>query len=175
VCHGGSEQELLDRIYVKQDKVMEMRKTAEQLLAALHIEARAAWDAGATEAEMESVLQRIRSAQWRWDWIAASHGAAFHAPEESGRLLASSIAIGGEARLELSRILSRLGVQQPVPIPDLSTKEAAQAYIGHDMDRVEQEKIEFLRNVLPQWLEEHDRRGRDGPTDYVPRATAGTR
>jgi nitrite reductase (cytochrome c-552) len=170
VCHGGSEQELLDRVYVKQDKVMEMRKTAEDILARLHVEAKAAWDAGATQEEMQPVLQKIRSAQWRWDWIAASHGAAFHAPEESGRLLASSIAIGGEARLVLSRILGRLGVDQPVQMPDLTSKAAAQQFVGLNMERVNEEKVNFLRNILPSWQEEFDRRGRDGPTDYVPSA-----
>lgn len=170
VCHGGSEQELIDRIYVKQDKIYEMRKTAERTLASLHVEAKAAWDAGATESEMQPILQQIRSAQWRWDWIGASHGAAFHAPEESGRLLASAIAIGGEARLELARILGRLGVSQPVAYPDFSSKSALQAYIGHDMERLNQDKIDFIRNVLPQWQEVHDERGRLGPTDYIPRA-----
>jgi formate-dependent nitrite reductase cytochrome c552 subunit len=34
-----------------QDRIYELRKQAERALALLHIEAKAAWDAGATEAE----------------------------------------------------------------------------------------------------------------------------
>ena len=46
------------------------------------------------------------------------------------------------------------GVMDPVPIPDLSTKEKAQAYIGLDMAKPNQEKEEFLRTVIPQWDKE---------------------
>ena len=167
VCHGGTEQELTDRVYVMQDAVNEMRRTAERSLAQLHIEAKAAWDAGATQDQMRPILEQIRAAQWRWDWIAASHGAGFHAPTESGRILASSIAIAGEARLELSRILGELGVDQPVPMPNFESKEELQAYIGLDMERLEEEKVEFIRNILPQW-EAAAAEARKGPTDYVP-------
>ena len=46
------------------------------------------------------------------------------------------------------------GVMEPVPIPDISTKEKAQAYIGLDMTKLTQEKEEFLRTVIPQWDKE---------------------
>ena len=42
---------------------------------------------GATEMEMQPVLQDIRHGQWRWDFAVASHGAFFHAPEETLRTL----------------------------------------------------------------------------------------
>lgn len=170
VCHGGSEEELISRVFEKQDKVHEMRKRAERLLAQAHIEAKAAWDAGADEEEMQPILEMLRSAQWRWDWIAASHGAAFHAPEESGRMLAASIAVSGQARLELSRILSRLGVDQPVEMPDFESKEALQAYIGLDMEQLEEHKLETIRNVISDW-ERQAAEKRRGPTDYVPTVT----
>jgi nitrite reductase (cytochrome c-552) len=169
VCHGGTETEMLQRVYSTQDKVYEMRRRAERALAMLHIEAKAAWDAGATEQEMQPILMQIRSAQWRWDWIAASHGAAFHAPNESLRLLGLAASMAGEARLELSHILNRLGVQQPVPMPDFSSKEAVQAFIGLDMNALRAQHQEFLENVLPEWLRSAAAR-RKGPTDYVPTA-----
>ena len=37
---------------------------------------------------------------------------------------------------------------------DLSTKEKAQTYIGLDMAKLNQEKEEFLRTVIPQWDKE---------------------
>jgi nitrite reductase (cytochrome c-552) len=169
VCHGGTEEAMLQRVYDTQDKVYEVRRRAERTLAMLHIEAGAAWDAGATEAEMASILQMIRTAQWQWDWVAASHGASFHAPTESLRLLGNAVGIAGEARMELSRILNRLNVQQPIPMPDFSSKEALQAYIGLDMDALRAQRDGFLQNTLPEWLRTAASRRR-GPDDLVPTA-----
>lgn len=169
VCHGGTEEEMIRRVYDTQDRVYELRRAAERTLAMLHIEAKAAWDAGATEAEMEPILQLIRRAQWRWDWTAASHGAAFHAPVESSRLLATSIAMSGDARVQLSRVLSRLGVAQPVPMPAWE-KATLQAWIGLDMNAERAHKDAFLRDTLQQWYRSAAR-AQPGPTDYVPRIT----
>ncbi len=116
---------------------------------------------------MEPILDLIRSAQWRWDWVAASHGAAAHAPVESGRLLGEAIAQAGEARLALSPILTRHGVEQPVEMPEWE-KETLQAFVGLDMEAERAQKEAFLRDTLPDWYRSaaHQRRG---PTDYVPR------
>jgi nitrite reductase (cytochrome c-552) len=168
ICHGGTEQEMIQRVYATQDSVYELRRNAERALAMLHIEAKAAWDAGATEDEMQPILRQIRSAQWKWDWTAASHGAAFHAPVESSRLLGLAISGAGEARLQLARILGRLGVPQPVPMPEWN-KESLQAYIGLNMQTIERQKEEFLRTTLPEWIKTAGER-QPGPTDYVPSA-----
>jgi nitrite reductase (cytochrome c-552) len=168
ICHGGTEEEMIRRVYATQDSVFELRRKAERALAMLHIEAKAAWDAGATEEEMLPILRQIRSAQWRWDWTAASHGAAFHAPVESSRLLGAAIAGAGEARLQLARILGRLGVPQPVQMPEWK-KETVQAYVGLNMQAIENQKEEFLRNTLPEWIKAAGER-QPGPTDYVPSA-----
>jgi nitrite reductase (cytochrome c-552) len=173
ICHGGTEQEMIARVNDNQDKVFELRRAAERQLAMLHIEAGAAWDAGATEAEMEPILQMIRSAQWRWDWIAASHGAGAHAPVESTRLLAVSAQMAGEARLQLSRILSQLGVAQPVPMPEWE-KATLQAFIGLDMDAEAAQKRAFLQDTLPRWYESAAHT-QPGPTDYVPRVPEADR
>jgi len=166
-CHSGTTEELTQRVYENQDRIFELRRTAERQLARLHIEAGAAWDAGATEEEMAPILQQIRSAQWRWDFVAASHGAAVHAPVESGRLLGQSISMSGEARLALSPILSRLGVEQPVPMPEWE-KSSLQAFIGLDMEAERAHKEAFLQDTLPHWYESADHL-REGPTDFVPR------
>jgi nitrite reductase (cytochrome c-552) len=167
VCHGGTEQEMIQRVYSQQDKIYGMRHLAERSLATLHIEAAAAWDAGATEAEMAPILQLIRSSQWRWDWTAASHGAAFHAPVEALRLLSASLAMSGDARVQLARILGRLGVPQPVPMPGWH-KDALQAFIGLDMEAQRAQKRAFLRDTLPLWYESAAY-VQPGPTDFVPR------
>ena len=169
VCHGGSEQEMVEIVTTMQDRVYETRTRAERLLATLHLEAAAAWEAGATEEEMAPVLALIRSGQFYWDWIAASHGASFHAPGESGRVLAKAIDRASEGRLEVAQVLTRLGVEQPVPLPDLDDKAALQAHIGLDMDQIVSDKAQFVEEVLPQWHQVAEERRGDVP-DPVPEA-----
>ncbi|MDP2653313.1 MAG: ammonia-forming cytochrome c nitrite reductase [Candidatus Omnitrophota bacterium] len=151
VCHREDEETLRQNVFERQDKVRELRIMAEDALVKAHVEAKAAWDAGATEAEMKPILQLIRHAQWRWDYAAASHGAAFHAPLEVSRILGTSIEKSQEARLQLARVLLQRGVKDPVPVPDISTKAKAQAYIGLDMNTFIAEKRQFLETVIPQW------------------------
>jgi nitrite reductase (cytochrome c-552) len=168
VCHGGTEQEMIERVNDQQDRVYQQRHNAERQLAMLHIEAKAAWDAGATEQEMEPILRAIRASQWRWDWTAASHGAAFHAPVESLRLLSESITLSGRARLDLARVLSRLGVPQPVQMPEWN-KDALQAFIGLDMNAQRAQKAAFLADTLPVWEQTAAQR-QPGPDPHVPSA-----
>lgn len=82
VCHRESEEVLRKNVYDRQRMANEIRNKLEKELAAAHIEAKFAWDKGATEASMKPVLRYIRQAQWRWDYGVASHGASFHAPQE---------------------------------------------------------------------------------------------
>ncbi len=158
VCHREGEEKLRQIVYDRQNKVSEMRGIAEQNLARLHIEAKAAWDAGAAEEEMEPILQLIRHSQWRWDWVAAANSMGFHSPTEALRVLGTSIQKAQEARVLLSRIFAKYNVSQPIEMPDISTKEKAQEYLGLDMAEIRAEKERFLRDTLPVWLEEAKKR-----------------
>jgi len=129
----------------------------EQIIHA-HLEAQKAWQLGATENEMKDILTGIRHAQWRWDYSAASHGASFHAPVETGRIISSGITIIGDTRIKLARLLASKGFNQEVPYPDISTKAKAQAFIGLDMEKLRKEKEVFKQNVLPKWIEEAKKR-----------------
>jgi nitrite reductase (cytochrome c-552) len=151
VCHRESEENLLRDVYARQDRVKELLGLAQNALFHAHVEAKAAWDAGATPEEMKPVLRLIRHAQWRWDWVAAANGLGFHSPLEAARVLGNSIQKGEQARRELSVILAGHNVPLPVPMPDISTKEKAQAYTGLDMAAIEAQKLEFLENVVPKW------------------------
>ena len=51
----------------------------------------------------------------------------------------------------LAQVLIKHDVSVPVPMPDLSTKEKAQAYIGLDMEKFRQAKGKFLKTVVPEW------------------------
>ena len=160
VCHRESEGELLKNVYERQDKIIEGRDELEKLLVRAHLEAKAAWEAGAKEEQMKDALKAIRHAQWRWDYIAASHGGAFHAPVETARVLATGLTKVGEARMKLQRILFDLGVKEEIPYPteELKNKASAQKFIGLDMDKLNKEKAEFLKNLAPKWDEEAKKR-----------------
>jgi nitrite reductase (cytochrome c-552) len=154
VCHRQSEKELIGNVYANMDRVAENREILEFLLARTHIEAKFAWDKGATEAQMKDILKDIRRAQWRWDFAVAGNGSAAHAPVEVLRMMGKGISLAQDARVKLSGLLVKLGHEGEVPMPDVSTKEKAQAYIGLPMEKMKTEKEQFLQTIVPQWVEE---------------------
>lgn len=159
-CHRQSAETLRQNVYERQRKCNEIRNRVENELATAHIEAKFAWDKGATEAEMKPVLDLLRKSQWRWDFAVASHGAAFHAPQEIMRILSHSLDFANQARLKVAKVLARHGYTADVPMPDISTKAKAQAYIGVDMKQKEADKEKFLNTVVPQWIKKAKAAGR---------------
>lgn len=151
VCHRESEAKLMANVNDRQAKVEELRRIAEKNLARVHIEAKIAWDNGATDAEMKPALQLIRHAQWRWDWVAAANGLGFHSPVEALRVLGTSIQKAQEARILLTEIFVKKGVKTPIEMPDISTKAKAQQYIGLNMPELIKKKNEFITTVVPEW------------------------
>lgn len=154
VCHREESDKLIQNVYERQRKATENRIKLETLLVSAHLEAKKCWDLGATDEQMKAILVDIRHAQWRWDYSAASHGASFHSPVEIGRVIGSGLVIAQEARVKLARMLAELGHNKPIDMPDISTKEKAQKYIGLDVEKLKAEKAEFKKNLLPKWLEE---------------------
>lgn len=153
VCHREDADKLKLNVYERQQKATENRIKLEDFLVKAHIEAKKAWDLGATENQMKDILMDIRHAQWRWDYAAAGHGSSFHSPVETGRILGSGFTIIQEGRVKLARLLAELGYNKPVDMPDISTKEKAQKYIGLDIETLKKEKAEFKKTLVPQWLE----------------------
>lgn len=157
VCHRDETESLVKLVYERQDKVKENRDKLEELLVRAHVEAKTAWDKGATEQQMQPVLKLIRQAQWRWDFAAAGHGNSFHSPLETMRIIAGGIAKAQDARVVLARILGKLGVEE-VAYPDITTKEKAQKYIGLDMQKLNADKQKFMNTIVPQWKVEAKKR-----------------
>jgi nitrite reductase (cytochrome c-552) len=166
VCHREPEVKLFNNVTERQDKVLELSKIASHSLVKAHIEAKAAWDNGATEEQMFPVLGLIRQAQWRWDFVSASHGGSFHASLECARILGTSIEKSEQARVFLAGLLTKLNVKTPVEIPDISTKEKAQQYIGLDMDKLRNDKKVFLETVVPAWDKQAEERHDKMKQDY---------
>ena len=165
VCHRESEEELTNSVYENMDRVLEIRGELEHLLVTTHLEAEFAWKLGANEAQMKDILQDIRHAQWRWDYAAASHGGAFHAPVETLRIISTGIQKANDARLKIARLAFELGHTGDIPLADVSTKSKAQAYIGLDMEKLVNDKKEFLETLLPEWRKEAKKR-EDAMTQY---------
>lgn len=158
VCHREETAKLIANVYQRQDQIIENRDQLEVILVRAHVEAKKAWDLGATESEMKDILTAIRHAQWRWDYAAASHGGSFHSPVEISRTIATGIDIAQEGRIMLARLLIKKGFDGEVPYPDISTKAKAQQFIGLDMDALNAEKEIFLKNIVPQWDKAADER-----------------
>ena len=143
----------------RQSKIDEIKLRVEDALVRAHFEAKAAWDSGATEKEMARILNSIRNAQWRWDYAAASHGGSFHSTVEMARVLGSALESAYQARVELATLLASRGVTQPIGLPDISSKAKAQRVIGLPMDKMEKDKIEFLRSTVKDWVKAAQSRG----------------
>lgn len=158
VCHREEAATLMANVYERQDKIIENRDKLEELIVRAHVETKKAWDLGATDTQMEDILMGIRHSQWRWDYAAASHGGSFHSPVEIGRVLSTGINIAQETRIKLARLLADLGHNKEVPYPNIATKADAQKFIGLDMDKLNADKKEFLKTVIPLWEKEAKQR-----------------
>lgn len=153
VCHRESEAVLAQNVYERQDYVYNQRNRLEKQLAKVHLMAKFAWDNGAQDAEMKPVLSFIRKAQWRWDYITASHGAAFHAPIEAQRVLGDGMYYAMQAEQGLQDWVLRKGIAAKFTMPDISTKAKAQQFIGLDMQKERVAKDKFLKEMVPIWLQ----------------------
>ncbi|WP_028118059.1 ammonia-forming cytochrome c nitrite reductase [Ferrimonas senticii] len=150
-CHD-SKEEMAQLIESNKHAVNDAKLAAEAVIVRAHFEAKAAWDAGANADEMAPALQLIRKAQWRWDFAIASHGIHVHNPSEALRLLADAKAMGLQAQVALANVLTKYAVAQPVALPDLSTKAAAQKAVGLDIEKDRADKQQFLKEVVEkQW------------------------
>ncbi len=151
VCHREETERLIQDVYERQDRLEALRHLAEDALAKAHLEAKIAWDNGATEEEMKKSLTLIRHAQWRWDWVAAANALGFHSPTEAMRVIGTSIQKAEEARREIALVLVKHGVNYPPKLPDYSTKEKAQVVIGLDMTSLRKDKEALLNTSVKEW------------------------
>lgn len=167
VCHREKVDDLVSDVYERQRKIKAGTQSLQKLVAMAHIEAAKAWELGASQTQMEPILKGIRHAQWRWDYAVASHGAAFHAPLETSRIVTSATEIIQNSRLELTRLLAKLGYTLPVPMPDFNSKATLQAYIGLDIPAEKAAKVNYLQEVVPKWLKEGKEREKLKPTQTI--------
>lgn len=129
VCHRWSEDEIRGRVEGIQTKVREGRDRAEAAVVRAHFDIAACMQAGANDDELAEVRGLVRSAQLRWDYVAANNGMGFHSPQECTRILMAAVDIAQEARIKARAILGKYGYDA-VNYPDFSTEEKAKAVIA---------------------------------------------
>jgi len=100
---------------------------------------------------MKPIQMDIRHAQWRWDYAIASHGVHMHAPEVALRILGTALDKAADARTKVVRLLATKGITTEIQLPDISTKAKAQQALGMDMDKLNADKEDFLKTVVPEW------------------------
>jgi nitrite reductase (cytochrome c-552) len=160
-CHRDSEEKLRGYVEDHQDRLLEIRNRVEDELAQAHIMTKVLLDSGkvtADSAEIKPVHKLLREAGWRWDYGVASHGAGLHAPVETARLLAVALDKSLLAQIEVQKLLTAHGVQ--FAMPDISDKAKAQAYIGLNMEKLVADKAEFMKTIVPAWIEKAKAEGK---------------
>lgn len=146
VCHRWSEDEVRRRVESIQDKTKELLTIAEQALVKAHVTIGDAVKRGATDGELKTARNLLRRANGYWDYVATANGMGFHAPQEAARVLAKATNLAQESRIEAERLRARHGATEPCPMPDLSTKEKAAAYIKPFVEAQKQKQSAGLPN-----------------------------
>ncbi len=99
-CHTNTDY-VIGRVKAIQDQVWATMSAAEDALVAAIAQIKTAAEAdGADAALIEEARQLHRSAQLRWDFIAAENSMGFHNPEEALRILAAATDLARQAQLK---------------------------------------------------------------------------
>ncbi len=99
-CHTNTDY-VIGRVKAIQDQVWAtMSATEDALVAAIEAIQTAAGAEGADAALIDEARQLHRSAQLRWDFIAAENSMGFHNPEEALRILAAATDLARQAQLK---------------------------------------------------------------------------
>ncbi len=125
VCHRWSEQEIRARVETIQTGVSGAMTQAEDALVKAHFDIAAAMQAGASDDDLRPLRTILRHAQLRWDYVSASNGMGFHAPQESMRILGDATAQAQQVRVDAARLLARHGITETPAYPDISTRQKA--------------------------------------------------
>ncbi|WP_394147322.1 ammonia-forming cytochrome c nitrite reductase subunit c552 [Shewanella atlantica] len=102
--------------------------------------------------EMNSLLGKIRNAQWFWDSATASHGMYAHNFTEAKRLLVKSNAILDEVIAEADVLLAKYAPDYVYDATKYDTKAKVQPQAGLDYDAMKAAKDEFINErVKKEW------------------------
>ena len=100
-CHKWSEDELKARVSTIQERTWELRNRAMDAVVALIGDLKKAREGGRSEAELLAAQGFQRKAQFLLDFVEAENSTGFHAPQESARVLGTSIDLARQGQLVL--------------------------------------------------------------------------
>ncbi|MGZ9899763.1 ammonia-forming cytochrome c nitrite reductase subunit c552 [Shewanella gaetbuli] len=178
-CHEGADfKEIFDE---RKAEINELRFAAngtDPRLTEAHFKAQAIWAANGIEGleagktigeaqaayqaalkqktplagEMNSLLVKIRNAQWFWDSATASHGIHAHNPTEAVRLLTKSNGILDQAIAEADKLLAKYAPDYKYDGTKYDTKEKLQPLVGLSFEGMSKSKEVFLKErVEKEW------------------------
>lgn len=151
-CHRESEKTLMSDINNRMKLYDENVVKVEAVLADTHLLVKKALDAGAKVEELKSIHDKIRTAQWRWDYVASAKGSFFHAPLESMRLVLTALDNARAAKEETIVLLHKMGITD-LSLPDYSSKEKAGAIVGLDYEKMGQAQAKHIKEKVVPALE----------------------
>jgi nitrite reductase (cytochrome c-552) len=113
-CHRASENELVARVGVIQDRNYALMQRGGAAIVELIDTIVAAKAAGVSPEALAPALAFQRKAQWRLDFIAAENSMGFHAPQEAARILGEALDDARRGQLA-ARALLPAGAVVPTP------------------------------------------------------------
>ncbi len=127
-CHGGSTENLLERVHTTQDRTQAMIDRASDALVDMMNEIVMARESGATDEDLAEALRYHRRAQWRLDWVYSENSRGFHAPQEAARILGGAVdyARRGQIAAQPFVTIDRATFEpQPAPIEGVTPADKA--------------------------------------------------
>ncbi len=107
-CHHYPEEDIRKRVETIQDRHFALLSRTGAAAVDMIDAIKAAKAAGATEAQLQPMLELQRKSQWRLDFVAAENSMGFHAAQELARILGESIDLSRQAQLAATTLKTTL-------------------------------------------------------------------
>jgi nitrite reductase (cytochrome c-552) len=104
-CHKQTEEELMGRVTLIQDRTFGMRNMAMDALLELIADETAVRKTDSTSAALKKAQDYQRQAQFLLDFVEAENSVGFHAPQEAARLLQKSIDFSRKGQVALRPLM----------------------------------------------------------------------
>lgn len=103
-CHNVSERDLRDKVATIQDRTSALLERAAGAMTEMLDAIRDAEAAGASQEQLQPIMNLQRKAMWRLDFISSENSMGFHADQEAARLLGESIDYSRQAQVAALRL-----------------------------------------------------------------------
>lgn len=114
-CHNVPEAELREKVETIQARNAALVERAASAMTDMLDAILSAKAAGATEAQLASLFELQKKAQWRLDFISSENSMGFHAGQEAARILAESIDYSRQAQAQAIQLRAEKVPALPPP------------------------------------------------------------